>query len=97
MSRGSEMSGSRRDFFRGVQGLAIAAGAGMVIESAKAAGRNLRMFAVMIISFALAFAASFASKQGWLGWFLLAEAVAGTVVYVVLFLLIKTSRWSSME
>ena len=57
----------------------------------------MRMLIVMIPSMVLAVIATAASTHGWLAWFLLAEAVAVTVVYVVLFLLIKTSRWPALE
>jgi hypothetical protein len=67
------------------------------IESAKSAGRGLRMFVVMFASFALAGLASEAWQNGWFAWFLLAESVAAAALYVILRHKVNLTRWSSME
>jgi hypothetical protein len=67
------------------------------IESAKAAGRGVRMIGVMLFSFMLAGIASAAWQYGWFVWFLAVELVVAAVIYLVLSRVIKNSRWPSME
>jgi hypothetical protein len=67
------------------------------IESAKSAGRGLRMFGVMFASIALAMLASAAWQYGWFAWFLLAESLAAAGLYVILRHKVNVACWSSME
>ena len=67
------------------------------IESAKSAGRGLRMIGVMFASFALAGLASAAWQTGWFAWFLLAESVVAVGLYLILRQKVSLARWSSME
>jgi hypothetical protein len=66
-------------------------------ESAKAAGRGLRMFGVMFVSLALAGMASFAWSQGWFGPFLIGETVVTVALYFLFRLRVDTTPWPSME
>jgi len=69
----------------------------MPSDAAKAAGRGLNMMLVMFIAFALAGVAALAQSQGWFWWFVLVEAVAAVVIYVILRATINRASWPSME
>jgi ABC-2 type transport system permease protein len=66
-------------------------------DAAKSTSRGLNMILVMIISFALAGAASLAWAQGWFWWLVLAEAIVASVLYSILRLTLVKARWPSME
>jgi len=66
-------------------------------ESAKAAGRGLRMIGVMFISMALAGIATFAWYKGWFGPFLLLEVVITAALYFLFRLRVDTTPWPSLE
>jgi len=66
-------------------------------ESAKAAGRGLRMFGVVFASMALAGLASFSWSKGWFGPFLLLEIVVTAGLYFLFRLRVDTTPWPSLE
>ncbi len=66
-------------------------------ESAKSAGRGLRMFGVMFASMALAGMASFTWAKGWFWPFLGVETVVTGALYVLLRMSLNSARWPSME
>ena len=68
------------------------------IESAKAAGRGLIMFVIMLISFALAGLAAVAWSHGWFGWFVGVEWImAMASSETALRRSLDAAPWSSME
>jgi len=66
-------------------------------ESAKAAGRGLRMFGVMLISMVLAGIATFTWYKGWFGPFLLLEMVITAALYFLFRLRVDTTPWPALE
>jgi ABC-2 type transport system permease protein len=66
-------------------------------DAAKAAGRGLGMMGVMVVSFALAGVTQWAWRDGWFRWFVLAEAMAAIILYVILRLQLDKVRWPSLE
>jgi len=67
------------------------------VESAKSAGRGLRMLAAMIIPFLVGGLAVLAWNQGWFHWFLLAETVLAAGIYMAMRLSLNSIRWPSLE
>jgi len=66
-------------------------------ESAKAAGRGLRMFGVVFASMALAGIATFTWYKGWFGPFLLLETVVTAALYFLFRLRVDTTPWPTLE
>ena len=66
-------------------------------ESAKSAGRGLRMFGVVFGSMALAGVASFAWSQGWFAPFLLLEIIVTAALYFLFRLRVDTTPWPALE
>jgi hypothetical protein len=66
-------------------------------DAAKATGRSLNMFLVMIAAFALAGITGLARSQGWFWWMLLGETVVAMGIYVVLRAMVDRKRWPSAE
>lgn len=66
-------------------------------EEAKSANRGLNMIFVMLISFALAGLAQFAMTGGWFKMFLAIETIICIVIYIVMRIMLKNTRWTSAE
>ena len=66
-------------------------------ESAKSAGRGLRMIWVMLSSFAVAGIASWFWSIGWFWPFMLVETLVVAGLYALLRHWVNTTRWPSME
>jgi hypothetical protein len=66
-------------------------------EEIKSAGRSMKMMGVMVAAGALSFAASFAFRMGWFGWFILAEVAIATPIYFGLLALISRLRWKPID
>jgi ABC-2 type transport system permease protein len=69
----------------------------MPTDAAKATGRGLNMIVVMIITFMLAGATSWAWNHGWFWPFVGAEALMATLIYILLRSQIAQTRWPSLE
>ena len=66
-------------------------------ESARAAGRGLRMFGVMFVSMALAGIATFTWYKGWFAPFLLLETGVVAALYFLFRLRVNTTPWPAIE
>jgi ABC-2 type transport system permease protein len=67
------------------------------VEEAKAAGRGLVMFGMMMVAVALSGLAILARSQGWFWWLIAVETVATALVYAILQRSVARARWTSLD
>lgn len=67
------------------------------VETAKSAGRGLKVFLVMILSAAISGLATWAWVKGWFWWLMLAETLLAIGLYWSMRASVSRARWPSME
>jgi hypothetical protein len=66
-------------------------------EESKAAGRGLIFLAATVATLILAGVVTWAWSAGWFAWFLLAEVIIATILYISMRATVANVRWSSPE